>query len=1083
MAAPGPRLADLSDADRRDLESWLVAFDERRDEGILASRVEQIPPGCSWRLSALAEMVKIDLVWQWQRGRQVSLESYLKQFPELGNNGDVSADLILAEYAVRRQFGAPAALEDYLRRFPHQAGALARLIARGDSAQSRARPASDRPAAAAPVEMPGPAPQPLPAQFGRYRIIRRLGQGGMGSVYLAEDTQLRRRVALKVPDFGVSDGPEARRRFLHEARAAATLDHAYLCPVYDVGEVDGRLYLTMAFIEGPSLAAAIGAAGWPPRKVAALVGKLALAMQEAHAKGVIHRDLKPANVMIKSTGQGRVPVIVDFGVARRDDPEEVRLTRRGQIMGTLGYMAPEQVRSDLKAIGPACDIYALGVILYELLTGRLPFSGTGLAVVGQILTQIPLPPATFRPGLDPRIAAICLKAMAKEVGDRYASMSELAAALTDYLRSAAAVPAALRPTSDQPPQATANSALVDELLDHLAGGPAAPPIRAPEPVATPAPLPGRHRPRSPWIVAAAALGVALLCLVILYVTTSKGRIKIVVDGPKAVVKVDGEEVGIKGLGAPITLRASAKQITNSIGMKLVLIPSGDFLMGSPDSDKDALDDEKPQHRVQVTPSFYLGATEVTQGQYRAVTGQSPSYFKGSDDLPVGNVSWSDALAFCEELSKREQGQLGDARYRLPTEAEWEYACRAGSTTRFCFGDDPVHLIEFAWYRANSDKRTHPVGQKQPNAWGLYDMHGNAWEWCQDGYDRNDFGRSPGAGPRGPLQTADRVRRGGCWYDPPQLERSAFRLRGAPGERTDGQGLRVARVPSEPSRRNRDTVSREKAPESTPKPGTGADLTVLPKPIINSIGMKLALIPAGEFLMGAPDSQRNAQNDEKPQHRVRITRPFYLGVTEVTHGQYRAVTGADPSFFKGSDDLPVEQVSSFEAIRFCNALSEKEGLKRFYKYGPWGASGNDGYRLPTAAEWEYACRARSTTRFSFGDDAPRLSEFAWWFCEKTGNTTHPVGRLPPNALGLHDMHGNVLEWCQDWYDADYYRQSPGDDPAGPPAGTARVSRGGGWHSGPQHCRSGSRVPYPAGSQDMVVGFRVARFLAVQPEAAP
>ena len=238
----------------------------------------------------------------------------------------------------------------------------------------------------------------------------------MGSVYLAEDTQLGRRVALKVPDFGPHEAPEARKRFLAEARAAATLDHPSLCPVFDAGEIDGRLYLTMAYIQGQSLAALIGAEGWPEGQAADLVGKLALAMQEAHAKKVIHRDLKPANVMIKATGQGREPVIVDFGLAHRDDPEEQRLTRSGQVMGTPAYMAPEQIRGNLEEIGPACDIYALGVILYELLTGRLPFSGSGLAVAGQILTETPLPPSTHRSGLDPALEAICLKAMAKQVG-------------------------------------------------------------------------------------------------------------------------------------------------------------------------------------------------------------------------------------------------------------------------------------------------------------------------------------------------------------------------------------------------------------------------------------------------------------------------------------------------------------------------------------------------------------------------------------------------------------------------------------------------------------------------------------------
>jgi formylglycine-generating enzyme required for sulfatase activity/serine/threonine protein kinase len=721
-------------------------------------------------------------------------------------------------------------------------------------------------------------------QLGRYTIIKRLGQGGMGSVYLAEDTQLGRRVALKVPDFGPHEGPEARKRFLGEARTAATLDHPYLCPVHDAGEIGGKPFLTMAYIEGQSLAALIGDEGWPERQVAALVGKLALAMQEAHKKKVIHRDLKPANVMIKTTGQRREPVIVDFGLAHRDNPEEQRLTRSGQIMGTLGYMAPEQVRGDLKEIGPACDIYALGVILYELLTGRLPFSGSGLAVAGQILTVTPLPPSTHRSDLDPTLEAICLKAMAKQVGDRYTSMGELAAALTGFLRSPSATPtptspASSSPTPGVPPQPAGSNSLVGRFLDQLAENKASPPpVSNAEPDASPAPHPeGR---RSPWslIVAAGVLG-ALLLGVIIYVATDKGRIRMVVNDPKAVIKIDGEEVRMEALGAPITLRAGEhalevgwgdgefktrrfvvrrggnvplhveyeatdkapstadrkkssspveqpgleetktdtkpsgllnvttptavsplpavsveppKQITNSIGMKLVLIPAGEFMMGSSDDVKEAGIDEKPRHRVRITRPFYLGATEVTQSQYRAVTGQSPSHFTGSDDLPVENISWKDAITFCDKLSEQEKGQLGSARYRLPTEAEWEYACRGGSTTRYGFGDDAARLGEFAWYEGNSGGKTHRVGETRPNAWNLYDMHGNVWEWCQDWYDKDYYGQSPDADPPGPLQATFRLCRGGCWDFYPQGCRAAYRLRRFQSLHGSYLGFRLAR---------------------------------------------------------------------------------------------------------------------------------------------------------------------------------------------------------------------------------------------------------------------------------------------------
>src|SRR5262249_15635325 len=222
---------------------------------------------------------------------------------------------------------------------------------------------------AAPVSVPPPVPE----QFGRYRILKLLGGGAMGRVYLAHDTQLDRRVALKIPYIRPDDGPEILTRFYREARSAATLRHPHICPVYDVGESDGTPYLTMAFIDGPTLGEVLRRQG--PMKqadAARMVHKLAGALEEAHAHGVIHRDLKPSNVMIDKRGE---PVVMDFGLALRTD-QDARLTSPGSVLGTPAYMPPEQVKGDLKTMGPGCDIYSLGVILYELLTGHLPFRGT-----------------------------------------------------------------------------------------------------------------------------------------------------------------------------------------------------------------------------------------------------------------------------------------------------------------------------------------------------------------------------------------------------------------------------------------------------------------------------------------------------------------------------------------------------------------------------------------------------------------------------------------------------------------------------------------------------------------------------------
>ena len=225
-------------------------------------------------------------------------------------------------------------------------------------------------------------------------------------------------------------------------------------------------------------------------------------------------------------------------------------------------------------------------------------------------------------------------------------------------------------------------------------------------------------------------------------------------------------------------KSTAKVITNSIGMKLVPIPAGEFLMGSPDSDDRALSQEKPRHRVRITRPFCLGVCEVTQGQYERVMGRNPSRYPGDPQRPVESVSWNDAVEFCRRLGELPEEKAAGAVYRLPTEAEWEYACRAGAATRYCFGDDKERLADYAWYLADwpmlspgnpaaaapgQKIEPHPVGLKKPNAWGLYDMHGNVWEWCADWYAPYT-GESSEDDPIGPASGSTRVVRGGSARD-------------------------------------------------------------------------------------------------------------------------------------------------------------------------------------------------------------------------------------------------------------------------------------------------------------------------------
>ncbi|MFA4987493.1 MAG: formylglycine-generating enzyme family protein, partial [Candidatus Brocadiia bacterium] len=463
-------------------------------------------------------------------------------------------------------------------------------------------------------------------------------------------------------------------------------------------------------------------------------------------------------------------------------------------------------------------------------------------------------------------------------------------------------------------------------------------------------------------------------------------------------------------------------------LPLIAIFPGSFLMGS---DK-GFSSEKPAHKVTLTHAFLIGATEITQKQWTATMGNNPSCFKG-DDLPVECVPWDDAVEFCRKLTEaeREKGNLPEGMaYRLPTEAEWEYCCRAGTATEYCFGNDAILLGDYAWFDGNSNNRTHPVGTKKANAWGICDMHGNVYEWCQDWY-ADKYSGVDQADPVGPATGDMRVLRGGSWDSNAQLCRSAFRYWFYPDYRNCDFGFRVVVT------QMREAEKREEAPkteEERKKEAMRDQMENAPFPLI--------AISPGTFMMGSD----KGSDDEKPAHKVTLTHAFLMGATEVTQAQYRSVTNASPSSFKG-DDLPVEQVSRNDAMEFCRKLTAAERKKGNL---PAGME----YRLPTEAEWEYCCRAGSTTTYCFGDDEGPLGDYAW-FDKNAKSTTHPVGIKKPNAWGLYDMHGNVWEWCHDWY-ADKYQAGSQTDPVGPATGDSQMMRGGSWLNDEGYCRSANRL---------------------------
>ncbi len=617
--------------------------------------------------------------------------------------------------------------------------------------------------------------------LGNYVILERIGQGGMGTVYKAQHREMKREVAIKVLAPHLTKTPEGLKRFRREVRAAAALNHPHIVTAYDAAESKGARYLVMEYVDGADLASVVKTTGpLPVSRAVQYVLQVARALEYAHSKGIIHRDIKPSNLLVDRQDNVK---ILDLGLARIQDPEGatstdsslIELTKTGMVLGTVDYMPPEQALG-AKDIDHRADIYSLGISLYYLLTARVPYEGSTLLARFLAHREQEIPSLQqWAPDAPDSLDRVFRKMVAKEAQDRYASMSEVVVDLEACLAGLSTSP--VTAASPEPDSAWL------EVLEAAAGASAASAAaRAASPAVAEAP-PIVELPEAAMTMPKARAETQQ--------TSRAKRVQLLVKSLAQPWGSAGTRILLGSVGGALLLLFVVLLFLfsgnrNTIGMNLVLIPAGEFLMGSPESDSSAWDGEKPQHLVRISRPFYLGVTEVTQAQYEGVMGTNPSRFKGAQ-LPVEGVSWEDAVAFCRRLSDKE-----DRTYRLPTEAEWEYACRAGSTTKWSFGDDESALNEYAWYSANSNRTMHPVGEKNPNAWGLYDMHGNVCEWCSDWCGR--YASTVMDDPTGPTAGWTRVLRGGsCYYDARSC-RSVFRFESppdVPGDRDDFVGFRVA----------------------------------------------------------------------------------------------------------------------------------------------------------------------------------------------------------------------------------------------------------------------------------------------------
>lgn len=738
-------------------------------------------------------------------------------------------------------------------------------------------------------------PEQAPRTLGRFQLKKLLGQGGFGKVYLAFDPQLERNVAIKV--LTATGSSQVRiQRFLVEAKSAARLRHPYIVPTFESGKEENRYYIASEFIEGSLLSDESTQRSLDERAAVDCIRKVATALAYAHERQVVHRDVKPQNIILDSAGD---PHLMDFGLARRTD-EQSHLTTDGAILGTPAYMSPEQARGEFQKVGPASDQYSLAVVLYQLLCGSTPFDGLPHLVVTQVAQGDVPSLRTKRPEISEDLAAICEKAMQKLPADRYSSCSAFADDLSNWLEGR---PVAARPLSR-----------FQKTLRLVAA----------------------HK------TIAAMAAVTLMLLIVLVVNLWKilttpgvdlnkvsgaddtlpaesqsGESVVVVSETDA--SAANESAGSTKKGSNRTKRkssvaepnyalapfdsATAKSLqkrwseylklpveyTNTVGMKFVLIPPGEFLMGTsqPILDehleevrdvtqwRECVQSEAPQHRVVLNHPYYIGVCEVTQKEYARVSRGAPSYFSGSgaggnlvegidtQQLPVESVTWSDAVDFCIQLGMLERsaapsdprGALADLRnvssYRLPTEAEWEFACAAGTVTRFWSGNTPQDLETVGWFRANDANHTQPVGQFPANPFGVHDMHGNVLEWVEDIWAPDFYSVSADVRTHDPRCQAPvggpYVIRGGGYGASANHCRSAARHNGDATTRMKDLGFRVVlEIEPDRSRRNSGSVNSG----AIQKPVAGAEVSSSNSSAVASSGqVSSSSIPAIAALNG------------------------------------------------------------------------------------------------------------------------------------------------------------------------------------------------------------------------------------------